>query len=200
MRTRRCFPGVSTKSVVLVVAVATLFAAVGLADETPWPPELHGANNGTAVLRFKRFLTVPDSVAAARTKDGAAEFVMAKAAPTVSLAFHRDLGPMAVSRRLWSSWGDICLARDGRVYCGIGDHGNDVGGDARCFLYCWDPKAKTLAQIVDINTLVPREPGQPAWSKMHAKIDEGSDGTIYFCGTLNDGNRAKLPEIGRAHV
>ena len=46
---------------------------------------------------------------------------------------------------------------------------------------------------MDVNAIVPREPGQPAWSKIHAKIDETTDGKILFCGTLNDGNRAKLP-------
>lgn len=164
-----------------------------VAEENSWPPELRGAKNGTVTLRSENFLNVPESVVAARAKEGAAEFVLAKTAPTVDLAFHQDLGPDAVSRRLWSSWGDICLARDGRVYCGIGDHGNDVGGDARCFIYCWDPKQKTLTQVVDVNSIVPREPGQPAWSKIHAKIDEGPGGVILFCGTLNDGNRAKLP-------
>lgn len=180
-----------------IVLAALIWAATHSpisADEQTWPPELRGATNGTVTLQSERFLNVPDSVVAARTKEGAAEFVMATTAPTVHLAFHQGLGPDAISRRLWSSWGDICVARDGRVYCGIGDHGNDVGGDARCFIYCWDPQAKTLTQVVDVNAIVPRDPGQPAWSKIHAKIDEGPNGTILFCGTLNDGNRAKKPE------
>ncbi|MFM9960253.1 MAG: hypothetical protein ACKV2Q_03405 [Planctomycetaceae bacterium] len=177
----------------LVVILLIAFSGPLFADDTPWPPLLSGATNGTVTLTSEQFLKVPDSVVAASEKEGAAPFVMAKTPPTVELSFHRDLGPGAIGRRLWSSWGDICLARDGRVYCGIGDHGNDVGGDARCFLYCWDPKRKTLTQVVDVNAIVTREPGQPAWSKMHAKVDEGLDGTIYFCGTLNDGNRAKLP-------
>ena len=62
------------------------------ADETRWPPELRGATNGTVSLKSKQFLKVPDSVVAARNKEGAAEFVMAKTIPTVDLAFHRDLG------------------------------------------------------------------------------------------------------------
>jgi hypothetical protein len=178
----------------LVVILLAVVASPLVADDQPWPPELRGAKNGTVTLRSEEFLKVPESVVVAREKEGAAPFVMAKTPPIVELAFHRDLGPGAISRRLWSSWGDICLASDGRVYCGIGDHGNDVGGDARCFIYCWDPKAKTLIQVVDVNAIVPREPGQPAWSKIHAKIDEAPDGTILFCGTLNDGNRAKKPE------
>jgi len=48
----------------------------------------------------------------------------------------------------------VHLASDGRVYCAIGDHGNDVGGDARCFIYCWDPKTKKLTQVVDMNKVV----------------------------------------------
>jgi hypothetical protein len=82
------------------------------------------------------------------------------------------------------------------VYCGIGDHGDDVGGDARCYVYRWDPARKTLEQIVDMSQIVPAKPGQPAWSKIHAKIDEGPDGKIYFSCTLNDGQRASKPNYG----
>lgn len=173
------------------------FAAIPLAlapsrgeDKASWPPALKGAKDGTVTLKTDDFLKVPDAVEKARTTKGHAAFSVAKEAPTVDLAYHRDLGPDAVSRRLWSSWGDICIASDGRVYCAVGDHGNDQGGDARCFIYRWDPKTKTLEQVVDLNKLVPPRKGQPAWSKVHAKIDEGPDGMIYFSATLNDGNRA----------
>jgi uncharacterized repeat protein (TIGR03803 family) len=162
-------------------------------EETPWPPPLNGAQNGTVTLRSETLLEIPESVRMARTQDGAAPFTVATTPPTVDLAFHQNLGPNAVGRRLWSSWGDIVVAGDGRVYCGIGDHGNDVGGDARCFLYRWDPARKALEQIVDMNRVVPPQQGQPAWSKVHAKIDEGADGKIYFSCTLNDGNRAVTP-------
>jgi hypothetical protein len=165
----------------------------GQAQQTDWPPSLNGAKDGTITLKSDLFLQIPPSVEAAAKKDGASSFTVAKAAPTVDFAFHRDLGPDAVSRRLWSSWGDICLASDGKVYCAIGDHGNDVGGDARCFVYCWDPKHNVLERIVDMNQVVPPRKGQPAWSKVHAKIDEAADGGILFCCTLNDGNRASQP-------
>jgi hypothetical protein len=154
---------------------------------------LKGAKDGTVTLRSDLFLRIPDAVQAASQKEGAAPFLVARTPPTVDFAYHRDLGPDAVSRRLWSSWGDICLAADGRVYVGIGDHGDDAGGDARCFLYCWDPRSKVLQRIVDMNEVVPPQPGQPAWSKVHARIDEGPDGKIYFSCTLNDGNRAGQP-------
>jgi hypothetical protein len=141
-------------------------------------------------LDNERFLDVPADVAEARDDDGVAGFVMATVAPTVDLAFHRRLGSNPTARRLWSSWGDICLATDGAVYVGIGDHHHDADGDGRCFIYRWDPKARILTQIVDMNKVIPPQPGQPAWTKVHAKIDEGRDGKIYFCCTLNAGQRA----------
>ena len=165
-------------------------AADALVD---WPPALKGAKEGTVTLKSDLFLQVPANVATAAKVEGAAPFTVAKTAPTVDFAYHRDLGPDAVHRRLWSSWGDICLASDGKVYCALGDHGDDVGGDARCFIYCWDPKKKTLERIVDMNEVIPPKKGQPAWSKVHAKIDEAADGGILFCCTLNDGNRASHP-------
>jgi hypothetical protein len=162
-------------------------------EAAPWPPPLRDARDGTITLETPEFLTIPDSVREASRQEGAAPFTVAQTPPAVDLAYHRDLGPDAIGRRLWSSWGDIGLAGDGRVYCGIGDHANDQGGDARCFIYRWDPRRKVLEQVVDMNRVVPPQPGQPAWSKVHAKIDEGPDGKIYFSCTLNDGNRAVQP-------
>ncbi|MBI1311708.1 DUF2920 family protein [bacterium] len=163
---------------------------VGRFVSDEWPPKLTDATNGTVSVHSDSFLQIPENVQQWSREDGAASFTVAKTAPTVDLAFHRNLGPDAIHRRLWSSWGDICVASDGRVYCGIGDHGNDADGDARCFLYRWDPATRTLDQIVDMSQVVPPRPGQPAWSKIHAKVDEGADGKIYFCCTLNAGNRA----------
>jgi hypothetical protein len=155
-----------------------------------WPPQLKGAVNGTVTFSSPELLEIPAEVAEAAKLPDAAKFEVAAKPPTVELALHADLGPNAAERRLWSSWGDICLARDGRVYCAIGDHGKDVDGDARCFIYRWDPKAKTLEQVVDMNKVVPPKAGRPSWSKVHAKIDEGRDGNIYFSCTLNDGAKA----------
>lgn len=180
-----------------LVALASFLVLVGgnrlLSADAEWPPAIKGAKDGTVTLKTDRFLDVPESVTTAAKKDGAAPFTVAKTAPAVDFAYHRDLGPNAVGRRLWSSWGDICLASDGRVYVAIGDHGDDVGGDARCFVYRWDPARKVLEQIVDLNQVIPPQKGQPAWSKVHAKIDEAPDGAILFCCTLNDGNRASQP-------
>jgi sugar lactone lactonase YvrE len=178
----------------LCAAATGYFISEASGQGTPptptWPPALQGAKNGTVTLRTDRFLEVPDAVAKMRQQEGAAAFTVAKEVPAVDLAFHGNLGENAIGRRLWSSWGDICLASNGKVYCGIGDHADDAGGDARCFLYAWDNAAKTLTQVVDMNRVVMPQQGQPAWSKVHAKIDEGEGGKIYFSCTLNDGNRA----------
>jgi len=176
-----------------------LFALPALAraaDEVTWPPVLRGANNGVLTLESPTLLEVPAMVKEAVEAGKAAPFIVAKSPPRVELTFHQQLGVDAVNRRLWSSWGDIALASDGRVYCAIGDHGKDKEGDARCFIYVWEPEKKQLRQIIDMNQVVPPRAGQPAWSKVHAKIDEGPDGRIYFCCTLNDGNRAKDPNYG----
>src|SRR5689334_4130056 len=173
--------------------VLWLFATMAAADETqPWPPKLPSAVGGTSTFSSPDLVKTPDSVAAL-LKSSASEIDVAKNPPTIDLAFHDQLGPDAARRRLWSSWGDICVASDGRVYCAIGDHANDVGGDARCFVYCWDPKMKHLKQVVDMKQVVPPKAGRPSWSKVHAKLDEGKHGKIYFSCTLNAGDRAKLP-------
>src|SRR5205823_2756265 len=105
-------------AVCLVLPVASLRA-----EDASWPPVLRGAVNGTVTLRDEEFLRVPAPVAAKMDDGKIVPFDVAKSAPAVELAFHDRLGPDAITRRLWSSWGDICVAGDGRVYCGLGDHG-----------------------------------------------------------------------------
>lgn len=176
-----------------IAATFLLFTAVGLtAAEAEWPQFKNAEPNKPVTLKSPAFLEIPEAVKKDLEKPGAVPIEVAKTPPTVTLAMYGNLGPEAKGRRLWSTWGDICLARDGRVYAAIGDHNHDMEGDARCFIYCWDPKAKTLTQVVDMNKVTPPEPGRPSWSKVHAKIDEGIDGKIYFSCTLNDGNKAAV--------
>ena len=139
----------------LVSAVTFLLfgnlAAVSIAqDATAWPPPLKGAVKGVVCIEDKSFLKVPANVAELAAKEGSAQFFVAKTPPRVQLVFHDQLGENAATRRLWSSWGDIGLAKDGSVYVGIGDHGDDICGDARCFVYRWDPKAETLTLLTHL--------------------------------------------------
>ena len=102
-------------------------AAADDLESLPWPPPLSGLEDGVTTVKLDRFLQIPEAVAAFRNDDGVAPFVVAQEPPMVDLAIHRNLGTAPAARRLWSSWGDICLADDGRVYVGIGDHGHDLG-------------------------------------------------------------------------
>jgi hypothetical protein len=180
-------------SVVLALVVG-LAGRVFAADNQAWPPPLKGAKHGTVKIRSDLFLKVPAAVEASRAKPGFADFVVAQEAPTVDLAYHGDLPNRALNGTGWSSWGDICVATNGRVYVGLGDHGDDAGGKSHAYLYEWDPVRRVLKQIVDLNTIVPRTQGESTWAKVHARIDEGADGGIYFSGTLNDGNQANKPQ------
>jgi len=159
-----------------------------------WPPQLTGAINGTVRLKSPLFLKIPNSVKTIAKKTGSAAFTVAKIPPTVDLAFHSPLPNPALNGTGWSAWGDICVANNGMVYCGIGDHGNAKKGKSFCFLFRWNPQTRKLEKIVDLNKIVPRHHGEPTWSKIHARITQGTDGWIYFTGTLNDGNRAGNPE------
>src|SRR5262245_60771989 len=94
------------------------FSVTRVSAQDEWPPALKDAKDGTVTLKSDRFLDVPEGVAAVGKKDGTAAFTIAKVAPTVDFAFRRELGPNAITRRLWSSWGDICLAANGHVYVG----------------------------------------------------------------------------------
>jgi sugar lactone lactonase YvrE len=163
------------------------------AEDQSWPPKLKGAKHGTVKIQSEGFLKIPAAVAATRAKPGVVDFVMAREAPVVDLAFHGTLPNRALNGTGWSAWGDICVAGDGRVYVGLGDHGDEAGGQSHAYLYCWDPTDRVLKQIVDLNAIVPRKRGEPTWSKVHARIAEGADGGIYFSGTLNDGNLANKP-------
>ncbi|NQU10352.1 hypothetical protein HQ590_06160 [bacterium] len=180
----------------LILLVMLLAAATVRADnpgDQSWPPPLPGAVNGTRRFTSDLFLHVPTSVVAAVEAGTAVAFDVAQTAPTVELAYHGPLPDRALNGTGWSGWGDIAVASNGMVYCAVGDHGDDAGGTSRAYLFRWDPTRHVLDRIVDVNGIVPRRHGEPTWSKIHARIDEGPDGGIYFSGTLNDGNRGVEP-------
>jgi sugar lactone lactonase YvrE len=167
--------------------------AVQIADGQNWPPALPGAKYGTVTLKSPLFLQTPTNVVALAREPDAAAFTVARTPPTVELAYHGQLPDAALNGTGWSAWGDISVADDGMVYCGIGDHGNETAQTSRAYIYQWDPAKKTLKQIADVNAIVKREHGEPTWSKIHARVEVGPDGNVYFTGTLNDGNRANQP-------
>lgn len=190
------------KSFAFVWAVALVLgsgAAVAMAERPEaevWPPELPGLEDGAVTLETDAFLAVPASVEQ-RLAEGCededtepSDFTVASVPPRVELALHGDLPHDGRNRTGWTMWGDIGVASDGKVYSSIGDHGDAPGGTANAYLYEWDPATSTLEQVVDVNAVGEREGGEPTWAKVHARIDEGPDGWIYFTGTLNAGSRA----------
>jgi sugar lactone lactonase YvrE len=165
--------------------------AVG--DDLPaaWPPPLRGVTNGTIRIEGRSLLAVPEAVVRlAATNVHAVPFDMAAEPPVLDLAFHGSLPDAALNGTGWTAWGDIGVADDGRVYSAIGDHGRDAEGASRAYLFEWDPAARRLRQVVDLNAITPRTRGEPTWAKVHAGIHQAADGWIYFSGTLNDGARA----------
>lgn len=169
-------------------------------EQATWPPAIPNADaNGVITLNDKAFLNVPDAVAKA-AKELGYEFAVAKTSPVVDLVFHNDLpnpGVRPGNGTGWTSWGDICVASDGSVYMGIGDHGADgtrlkpdQKAEAYVYLYRWLPAEKKLVKVVSPNLVVQADGDDPNWSKVHAGIFEGKDNNIYFVPTFNDGQRA----------
>lgn len=180
---------------ILFVLLPCLLAWSAEAQDQTWPPPLKGAMNGTVTFTSELLLKIPPDVQKIAAEEGVPPFIMAKTAPTIDLAYHGNLPNPALNGTGWSSWGDIAVAADGRVYSGTGDHGDDAGGKSHAYLYQWHPWTKVLKQVADLNAIVPHEKGEPTWSKLHARIEEGADGNIYFIGTLNDGNAANQPKF-----
>lgn len=180
--------------------IASPAAATIKTAQPLWPPAIDGADeHGVITLHDKDFLRVPDAVASAAKTLGF-HFTVAATPPAVDLVFHNELpnpGVRPGNGTGWTSWGDICVASDGSVYMGIGDHGADgtrlkpgQKAEAYVFIYRWLPGEKKLVKVASPNLVVHADGDDPNWSKVHAGIFEGNDHNIYFCPTFNDGQRA----------
>ena len=85
-----------------------------------------------------------------------------------------------------SIWGDLCVARDGKVYIGVSNH-LAVGGNS--VLYRYDPETDELRVVANIGQVVGQRPGERAigQGKIHTRVMEGKDGRIYG-GTMMGGH------------
>src|SRR5215212_8723894 len=118
-------------AIMLVLSVAGLG---WLAAEAQPPPDKGRPGDLTAVsLETDEFLKAP----AGLPLDG---FTVARAAPRVDVCVLTDL-PDKGKGTLWSSWGDGCLAKNGKYYTSVGDH---LGINATSYVYEYDPVALTL--------------------------------------------------------
>lgn len=163
-------------------------------SKLPWPPNLPKANeNGVAVVEGEDLLKIPAPVQKILDSNKNIKLTVAQTAPKIEIAYFNDLPNAALNGTGWSSWGDICIAGDGKVYSGIGNHWGIEKGEA--FVYCWDPTAQTLTKIADLNKVTGATGDEVRFSKVHAHIFEGSDKKIYFTGTLDDGGKAGVEPI-----
>jgi hypothetical protein len=171
-----------------------LLFSTNITAQEMWPPALPTANkNGVATISTPDLLRVPTAVQNILDSNAAAKLTLAKTVPVVELAYHQGLPNAALNGTGWSSWGDICLASDGKVYSGIGNHWKTEKGQA--YIYCWDPSKKEFKKIVDLNKITGAKPDEVHFSKVHAHIIEGNDKKIYFTGTLDDGGKAGSKEM-----
>jgi sugar lactone lactonase YvrE len=113
---------------------------------------------------------------------------VAKNAPRVWVYLFADL-PQDSPKALWSSWGDGCVASDGTYYTGIGNHLDYDAGRGESGVYAVDPVNRRVKLVVNVRAVVPDE--RYAAGKIHAKIDQGKDGAIYFATYYG-----KTPEKG----
>ena len=158
-------------------------------SEKAWPPALPTADaNGVASLETEAFLKIPPKVFEFLETDPDATLSVARSSPKIHLVYHDGLEDAALNGTGWSSWGDLCVASDGTVYSGTGNHGGLDKGES--YVYRWDPSARTLRKIADLNAIAGVKPEEVHFSKVHAHIIEGKNGKIYFTGTLNDGGLA----------
>ncbi len=103
-------------------------------------------------------------------------FTVAKAAPKVDVVLFAGL-PDGGKGTLWSSWGDGCLAGNGKYYTAVGDH---LGTDANSYVYEYDPAGKSLRRVVDVARAIGQKPGDYGHGKIHSGIHEAADGWLYF--------------------
>lgn len=115
------------------------------------------------------------------------DLTVAGTPPAVDLLVFSDLP--AAPKALWSSWGDGCIAADGKYYTAIGNHLDYDAGLGQSRVYAYDPSAKSLKMVVNVRDVVPDT--RYAAGKIHARLDQAKDGWIYFATYYG-----KTPEKG----
>jgi hypothetical protein len=76
----------------------------------------------------------------------------------------------------WSVWGDGATIK-GKYYSAIGDHRAPAGN---AFVFEYDTATKALRTLVDVRKFLNLPEGHYSPSKVHSRIDVGSDGWVYF--------------------
>jgi hypothetical protein len=119
------------------------------------------------VLDPKAFIATPSGLKG--------NFVVSTTPPSVDVYLISGL-PEADKETLWSSWGNGCLASNGKYYFAIGDH---RGYDGDSYVYEYDPQKGSLEKIIDIADAIGQKKGDYGHGKIHAPIYE-YQGALYF--------------------
>jgi hypothetical protein len=142
------------------------------AVEVTYPPTLRGGKD-----------VVTDTPAEVLKPPGKlpAGVSVAKTPPTIDFLFYPG---QTYPGNPWSNWGDS-LAVGGKYYASIGDHlslraGGDPKASGNSFVYEYDPATKRMRQLVDVKRLLNLPAGHYTPGKIHGRIDQGSDGWLYF--------------------
>lgn len=78
-------------------------------------------------------------------------------------------------------WGTGIVHSNGKVYTAIGDHG---GINANSYIYEYDPSTKRMRLVADLQEAVADfQSGDWGFGKVHGRLNEGSDGNIYFANS-----------------
>ena len=150
------------------LAFATLlWLVIGVAvanAELAYPPVLPGGvkvATDTSAEFLKRPASLPAGVEVAKTP------------PTIDFLYYPK---QTYPGNPWSVWGDS-LAVGGKYYSAIGDH---LGPRGNAFLFEYDPQAKSMRALVDVQKLIDLPEGHYTPGKIHSRIDLGGDGWLYF--------------------
>lgn len=157
--------------IAIVVKISTLCGAdaprrsgrPNPAIEVSYPPKLPSGER-VVTETAPAFLEPPPTLKAGVT--------IAKAAPAIDFMFFPG---QDYPGNPWSAWGDS-LAANGKYYASIGDH--QAPGNA--FVYEYEPKSKTLRQIVNLKKVLGLPEGHYTPGKIHGRLDLGNDGWLYF--------------------
>jgi hypothetical protein len=151
--------------------------AKGNADPLNFPPQLPG---GAAVVSDQTDAFLKPTAA---LRVGVA---IAKTPPEIDFAYFPG---QTYEGKPWSNWGDS-TAVEGKYYTAIGDH-LAPAGNACVFEY--DADNKTFRKLLDLKSLLARPDGHYSPSKIHSRVDLGSDGWLY-CSTHRGSTRVTTDE------
>ncbi len=146
------------------LALIFLLAATALAQDSWRAPTLP---DGQAFVtdRSADFLKPTGTLAGGVT--------IATTPPTIDFLYYPE---QTYPGNPWSVWGDG-VAVSGKYYSAIGDHKAPAGG---AFVFEYDAASKALRTLVDVKKFLNLPDGHYSPSKIHTRVDIGSDGWVYF--------------------